>query len=729
MTGAPGTATPRLPARADVQGLRALAVGLVVLDHAGLPLLPGGFVGVDVFFVVSGYLISSLLLREMTTTGRVRIGAFYARRARRILPAATVVLVAVTVLATLRLPLGRAAEVGGDVVWSALFLGNVRFARLGTDYFAEDRPLSPVQHFWSLAVEEQFYLVWPLALALTALLSWRLVSRGRLTGEGPAGAAGSAATRAGAAARALPVVTASVALAWVASLAWSVRLTAEEPAAAYFSTPARAWELATGALLALGAARLARLPMALRQGLAAAGLVAVLGAALAYGPATPFPGWQAALPVLGTAAVLAAGADGHAVGAARLLTPRPVTALGDVSYSFYLWHWPVLLLGAGVADRLLGPAGAAALVLLALALSVASYHLVEAPFRRPGPLWRTTPRALVLWPVGLALVLGAVGLGAVQRDRVEDARAAAAAGFDPGSVPAELRTPRTGDPVHDAIAASLDRAAVGGPLPFPVRNDLEDLDADRPQYPSRCFAERTQESSALCPLGDTDASTTVVLLGDSHAHMWLSALDEVGQEAGFAVVPVIKFGCPPSDLRVREVDVAGDPEFTACYRWRDWALDQVRELEPDTVVMSSRAPPPGVVVPPGTTLPRLWTDAVAARATELATLARRVVVAGDVSYLRRDPAVCLGTAGNTMADCTVPVDPASRAFVTATRLGAERAGVDFADLNRLVCLDGRCPMVVDQTVTYHDGQHVGALWAETVGDALAERLGLPRAPT
>ncbi len=710
--------SPRLPARADVQGLRALAVGLVVLDHAGVPFLAGGFVGVDVFFVVSGYLISSLLLREMTTTGRVRIGEFYARRARRILPAATVVLVAVTAFATLRLPLGRAAQVGGDVVWSAFFVGNVRFARQGTDYFAEDSPASPVQHFWSLAVEEQFYLVWPLALALTALLAWRLARRG--------GAEDLPDGRAAAAAGALPAVTVAVALAWVGSLAWSVHLTALEPTAAYFSTPARAWELATGALLALGAARLALLPRGLRRVLAGAGLGAVLVAAFAYGPGTAFPGWQAGLPVLGTAAVLAAGADGEALGAARLLTSRPMTWLGDISYSLYLWHWPVLVLGARYAEAYVGPGatGTAVLVLVALALSVASYHLVEAPFRRPRPWWGTTPRALVLWPVGLALVVGSVGLGAVQRDRVGDARAAEAAGFDLDSVPPDLRTPRNGDPVHDALAESLDRAVVGGPIPFPVRNDLENLDADRPDYPARCFAERTQESSDLCPLGDTDAGTTVVLLGDSHAQMWLSALDAVGQEAGFEVLPLIKFGCPPADLRLRELDVAGDPEFTACYAWRDWALEQVRVLEPDTVVMSSRAPPPGLVLPAGTTREQQWTDAVAERAAELDALADRVVVGGDVSYLRRDPAVCVGAAANDMGDCTVPVDPESRTFIGATRQAAETAGVDFADLNQLVCLDGLCPMVVDRTVTYHDGQHVGALWAEQVGSELAGLLGL-----
>ena len=250
--------------RLDVQGLRAVAVVLVVLGHVGVPGLAGGFIGVDVFFAVSGFLITALLLREWEATGRIRLGAFFARRARRILPLATVVLVATAGYAAASLPASRVDELGTDVRWSALFLANVHFAGVDGDYFAQDRATSPVQHFWSLGVEEQFYLVWPALLAVVLVV------------------AGLARRRSGA------VLTAAVlVVVWCASYAWSV-LEMGKPAAYYGAWP-RAWELATGALLALAIPLLLRLEGWARTMLAVAGVAAVGLAAARYDAGSQAP--------------------------------------------------------------------------------------------------------------------------------------------------------------------------------------------------------------------------------------------------------------------------------------------------------------------------------------------------------------------------------------------------------------------------------------------------------
>jgi len=316
---------PAKQLRTDIQGLRALAVGMVILAHAGIPVAAGGFIGVDVFFVISGFLITSLLLREVQRSSTISIRGFYERRARRILPAGTVVLVVTVLYAALTFSADRVGSIAGDAVWSSVFLANVHYAVDGTDYFAAGDP-SPLQHFWSLAVEEQFYLLWPLlvlAIVVVVRRRSRYVPFTRL-------------------------VTVAVIAIIVGSLVWSMIETAVSPSTAYFSTPARAYELAAGALLATITAAGTRVPAwltgPLRGMLGWAGFFALVVMMVLWDDRTPIPGTLASLVVLATAAMLVSGI-GDVRGAGRMLSVRPVRFIGDISYSLYLWHWPLLTLG------------------------------------------------------------------------------------------------------------------------------------------------------------------------------------------------------------------------------------------------------------------------------------------------------------------------------------------------------------------------------------------------
>src|SRR4051812_34231219 len=259
--------------RADLQGLRAVAVLLVVLDHAGVGFLDGGFVGVDVFFVLSGFLITGLLLSEAVEHGSVSLRGFYARRARRILPAASLTLVATCVAAYFLLNVVRARAAVVDSVWASLFGANIHFAHEATDYFARSQPPSPVLHFWSLAVEEQFYLVWPAILGLALF--------GISVGRRPADGVTMQSVR-----RLLLIIVAG----GVASLLWSVHETAADPTRSYFSPATRAWELALGAALAIGTVELARLPPPVRAAMGWLGLVAIAVAAVTFSDRTQVPG-------------------------------------------------------------------------------------------------------------------------------------------------------------------------------------------------------------------------------------------------------------------------------------------------------------------------------------------------------------------------------------------------------------------------------------------------------
>ncbi|UUZ61448.1 acyltransferase family protein [Nocardioides sp. B-3] len=492
---------PPLSPGPDIRGLRAIAVGVVILGHVHLPGFDGGFVGVDVFFVLSGFLISSLLLHEATTTGRVRLGHFYARRARRILPAAGLVLMATAVFAALRLPLTRVSEVVDDVRSAALFTANIHFSRPGTDYFEDTRAASPVQHMWSLAVEEQFYPVWPLVVAPVFALS--LKRRQRFTRM-------------------------VVGLARLGSLGWSVALTSAEPVAAYFSSVTRARELATGALLALAGHQLVRLRAWSRRALALGGLATIGLAVVTFDASTPFPGWRAALPVLGTAAVIAAGAGGS-IGMARILTVRPMRYVGDLSYSLYLWHWPVLVLGAYELGHPPGALESAMLVVVLSGAAVLSFHLLEDPIRHQRFSVVHGVRALALWPVTLLLVLGtatwahAHATSAFEArirgnpDRVLDpAVASAAEGVHSDRRTEKLAEPDIGQLIRDALEqADADRA-----IPFPLVN-FDNLRRDSWHLKYACHADWEQTSYSVCNEGDRRATRTVALYGDSHAGMWL----------------------------------------------------------------------------------------------------------------------------------------------------------------------------------------------------------------
>ena len=371
--------------RPDIAGMRALAVALVVLYHAGLSAVSGGFVGVDVFFVISGFVITGVLLRERDKTGGTSLLAFYARRARRILPAATVVII-VTILISYRW-LGFIAgdQVSADAKTAALFFANFHFISLSTNYFTATLPPSPLQHFWSLAVEEQFYFVYP-AIFLGAAVVWKRFPL----------------------ARKLAVVLLAVI---VASFVLSVVQTSTNANAAYFSPFTRAWELALGALVAIGARPLSKIPSALAGILTWVGMACVLVAAFGYSGATTYPGAAVALPVLGAAAMIAGGTAAPALGVEALLRWAPFQWLGAISYSLYLWHWPVLIVAKEHASQPLSLAHNLVLVLVAVALSVASYLLIENPVRNARWLSRRNLASLAL---GACLVASSLSVAFIE---------------------------------------------------------------------------------------------------------------------------------------------------------------------------------------------------------------------------------------------------------------------------------------------------------------------------
>jgi peptidoglycan/LPS O-acetylase OafA/YrhL len=352
----------RLSYRPDIDGLRALAIVSVVAYHVGLPGVPGGFVGVDVFFVISGCLITGLLLDEIRTTGTIDLLGFYARRARRLLPAFCLVLAVTSILAVLiLLPINKEmSRFATSAIRAALYVSNFYFARGGGDYFAAPADMLPLLHTWSLAVEEQFYIVWPCALVLLAYVARaRKWQRPRLV---------------------LAVLAVICATSFAAGWWWS---NGEGKAVrhAFYLIFSRAWELAIGAFLALALPYAAIRSRFLGEGLCALGLTAVIVAVVTFDSTIPYPGVAALVPTLGTAAVIAGGTLAPGCWSARLLGSPPAVAIGLVSYSWYLWHWPLLALARGDAlgERDLGRD--IAIGVLTLGLAWLTYRFIEKPIR------------------------------------------------------------------------------------------------------------------------------------------------------------------------------------------------------------------------------------------------------------------------------------------------------------------------------------------------------------
>src|SRR6201993_3123758 len=368
--------------RPDIEGMRAVAVGLVVLYHGFHVPFTGGFVGVDVFFVISGFLITNLLLQEKTRSGRISIARFYARRVRRILPAATLVVLA-TVFATFYW-LGFIAgdQIADDAKWTTVFMANIHFGLLGVDYLGSQLPPSPLEHMWSLGVEEQFYLVWPALLLGLAFLARGQRHRNAL------------------AVTLLGIIG--------ASLAWSVIQTQTNATWAYFSPLTRAWELALGALVAVLATVAARLrPSWLVELLSLCGIAGIMLSALVLNSSTHYPGSAVALPVISTALLIATGCANQRTLVGRALAVRPMQWIGARSYSLYLWHWPFLIIPAKYVRHALRATQSAGLLALALAATALTYRLIENPVRHARVLARHTRLTLA---IGAILVIATVGI-------------------------------------------------------------------------------------------------------------------------------------------------------------------------------------------------------------------------------------------------------------------------------------------------------------------------------
>lgn len=683
-------AVSRKQFRPDIEGLRAVAVLAVVLYHAGVPGLGGGFIGVDVFFVVSGFLITGILWREAAHTGTVRMASFYAGRARRLLPAAAVVLVATSAATAALLPPLQARNVLGDAIASALYLGNYRFAVEGTDYLAADTPPSPLQHYWSLGVEEQFYLLWP---ALILGIAWALTRWGRGTKS---------------------AVPYAVVLAVVAgaSLALSVTWTRTLPSWAFFSLPTRAWELAVGGLIALTASQWHKLPGVCAAVVGWGGLALVVATCTQIGGTTPYPGTAALLPVLGTALVIGAGCSIPDLGVGRFLSKPLMRATGRVSYSWYLWHWPALLLAPALFGGPLGLGGRLAMVAMSLGLAILTLHLIENPARFAEALRSSAWRSLAVGATATGVAVCA-GLALLAVRPVPTGSGPAAVPVAAIEAPPTTTKPRALTPQEQltaAVAASADLRAV----PSNLSPALDNI-AKPEVFVNGCVLSWKDVTQPECASGAPDSDTTVALIGDSHAAMWEPALEPVAQQRGWRLETMAKVTCPLLKLPI--VSPYLGREFTECKQWRADVLTRVAKERPALIVLDMvrrYGADFGFV-----SYDQIWLDSLTRLVGQLRGTGARVVVLGPVPDPHTTVPTCLSGHMNDVGACTPQRSVALNDNGIAAEAAAVRAaGGQYANLDEFFCTDQRCPVIIGNTLVFRDDNHITGEYAQLMAPVL-----------
>ena len=689
------------------------------------------------FFVVSGFLITGLLLREHAHTGRIDLGRFYSRRMRRILPAALATVAVTVVLAALFVPPLQVPGIAQDGAASALSIGNIRFAFESTDYFAAT-DVSPFRHFWSLGVEEQFYLVWPglLILALGSL-------RSRLN-----------------------VGLLMVAL-LVASLAFAVWLTDVLEPWAFYSLPSRVWQLALGGLLAVALASGRRLPRWLATPIGWLGLGLLSAAFVLIDPTSPYPGLWALLPAGGAAAIIVGG--GRGLGTAQLLGWRPLRFVGRISYSLYLWHWPILVLPALALGETLPLEARLGLGALSIVVGAISWRWIEEPFWH-GSLSTFRPRPVLATAVATAIAVAvlAVGIGEDSLARVRAAgsgpvaevgtpsagaspTALPVASQDPGASSAATSRPSTGpgdsgasgtsapsesSPSPSSSAApSSEPIPSGDPLPIPsadpvphpwplpaglqpplvsARDDKEALIGDG------CFSSLKGSTPRDCTFGDPNGTFTVALVGDSHASHWFPALDAIATARGWRLITFVKASCVFVDLPIFSPLLKR--EYTECEAWRPLVVQRLVAEQPDLTIVSSDR-----WLPPVNPIDQDMTRQGEAMARLLEQIPGQVAILADTPAAAVDVPVCLSAHLDDITRCaTSRLAAFGRQHLVRERAAAEAAGATLIDLSDAICPGDPCQPVVRGMIVYRDDHHLTATFATSLAAILESRLPVPR---
>jgi peptidoglycan/LPS O-acetylase OafA/YrhL len=682
--------------RPDIEGLRGFTLLAILGFHAEVPGVGGGFVGPDVFFIISGFVITGQLWREVSKTGTIKLRPFYGARARRLLPVAAAVGVVTVIASAILLPPLQSRTVMGDGIACALYVGNYWFIARGVNYFATHVPPSPFQHYWTLGVEEQFYLLWP---PMIIGLAWFLRRRARRRG-------GTDTTPSKRPYLVLltGIAVGSFALSFVATYAFS--------AIAYFSLPTRAWDLAAGGLVALTVERWRRLSPRAASITGWAGLALLLLACNQLSSTTHYPGTAALLPMFGTVLVLIAGCALPSLGCGRVLAWSPMRAIGRLSYSWYLWHWPFLVLAPALLGHPLGLAGRLAMVALSGGVGALTLRFLENPLRYAPRLRRSPLASIAVGGIASAIAV-CVGVALLERIPNSVGHGARLAPMTITATP-----PAVGDNIQSydnavkqlfgqvqaAVGASVGLEAVPSNLTPPLGSTPAEKNA---LWFGGCLRTPFQSGQPECVMGDAGSTTRVALIGDSHSAMMIPAFRQAAEQRRWRLEPMGKGACSVIESPVNTLVRRLVEHFDHCEEWRSEIIARMHAEHPQLVVVSSWHGYGFYETLSGLkSYDSAWLDGLTRLVRDLRGTGAKVLVLGPIPDPHFLVPLCLSGNLDNVPACM----PRRDASVNESGIAAESAattagGGQYADLTELYCTAELCPPIVGNTLAYMDETH------------------------
>lgn len=661
----------------EIQGLRAIAVVIVIIFHIWPESLPGGYVGVDVFFVISGYLITGILLREAEQTDSISLTRFYTRRIRRLMPAATAVFLVVALCHTL-LPAVLWQSTAKEIIASAFYFQNWWLASEAVDYLAATNAPGPLQHYWSLSVEEQYYIVWPLLLLTALYISHK-------TKLGPRHNAG--------------VLLVSIGL---LSLLYSIYLTEVNAGLAYFSTATRAWEMALGGSLAVFT-KWERMTDLKRRLFGFFGVALILISAFFYTKQTPFPGSAALLPTLGAALIIMAGNSSSWLAVSTLLKTRVFQYLGNISYSLYLWHWPTIIFYAAISGREIGLTDGIIIALISTALAHQSKDLIEDPFIKTKT--EINKKSLIL---GLCLIsLSIASAYYVYSSKIIET----------------TNTTKTSDSYE--THPDLQLAAI-------------QAKEDNPKvYELGCHVDQVSSEAKSCLFGKQDSEFKVVLVGDSHAAQWVPTLTEIADRNEWALYSFTKSACAIADITVRQGQRGA--AYVSCDEWRSNVILELEKIQPDLIIITQSrnyfiSHNEGKLayyirrifeyMPEGTFDARYeqLADGLIRFRNKVSKFDAPIVAIADTPFLSLDVPTCLSTKNLKPGTCDSESEPLLNRPDPILLASSKEPAFDHINMTQYLCNAKTCPAMIDGKIVWRDNNHITASFAKSLAPILDGEL-------